>query len=236
MAGSTIALPARRRRAASIRLPAAAAARANMRPPVTEPPQDPTRAQPGPTIQQLVELAAQGDQAAVAELLTSHLDALQEFVRRRMGTPLLRRESTSDVVQSICREALEKADRFRFPEANAFRRWLYAMAERKLGHRYEFYAAERRRSDREQQQGSRAHELPGAGASPSRAAMAREEMARVESAFARLPAHYQQLIVQARVQGLSREQIAAQTGQAPAAVGNMLFRALAALAEELERG
>ncbi|HLU38146.1 MAG TPA: sigma-70 family RNA polymerase sigma factor [Planctomycetota bacterium] len=191
-------------------------------------------------IRTLVERAASGDRAAVAELLTGHLDELQAFVAGRIGGAVLRRETSADIVQSVCREVLEKAGQFRFPEANAFRRWLYATAERKLGHRHEYHVAARR---------DVAHEvalppsvelgaLGGAAgsASPSRAAIAREQMDRVEAAFARLPAHYREVIVQARVQGLSREEIATRTGRSPAAVGNLLFRALAALADELAAG
>ena len=191
-----------------------------------------------PSIEALVQRAADGDREAVAQLLTVHLVELQAFVRGRMGGQLLRRESAADVVQSICREVLEKSDRFRFPEEHAFRRWLYAMAERKLGHRYDYYAAARRSAGREATLPSSvdlgALGVAAAGGSPSRQAMAREEMARVEAAFAALPEHYRDVIVQARVLGRSREEIAAQAGKNPAAVGNLLFRALAALAERLD--
>jgi RNA polymerase sigma factor (sigma-70 family) len=190
-------------------------------------------------IKALVARAAGGDRAAVADLLGAHLDSLQAFVRRRMGAPLLRRESTSDVVQSICREVLEKSHRFRFPEENAFQRWLFAMAERKLGHRRDYHAAARRAQRREAAPPTSV-DLDalggGEGPTPSRCAAAREEMQRVERAFARLPEHYREVIVQARILGMSREQIAAASGRAPAAVGNMLFRALAALAEALQEG
>jgi RNA polymerase sigma-70 factor (ECF subfamily) len=193
-----------------------------------------------PDIDSLVQRAAAGDRAAVAQLLTSHLDELQTFVRGRMGASLLRKESSADIVQSICREVLENAARFRFAEENAFRRWIYATAERKLGHRYEYYGAARRDAAQEAS-------LPGSvelsalgvdagSATPSRQAMAREELDRVEAAFGRLPAHYREVIVQARVHGMSREEIAARSGRSPAAVGNLLFRALAALADALAEG
>lgn len=191
-----------------------------------------------PQIEALVQRAAAGDRDAVAELLTGHLDELQAFVRGRMGAQLLRRESSADIVQSICREVLEKSDRFQFPEEHAFRRWLYAMAERKLGHRYEYYAAARRATGKEATLPSSvqlgALGIDAGGSTPSRQVMAREEMARVEAAFRALPAHYRDVIVQARVLGKSREEMARAAGKNPAAIGNLLFRALAALAEQLE--
>ena len=34
-------------------------------------------------------------------------------------------ESTSDIVQSVCREILQHKDRFQYPGEDGFRRWLY---------------------------------------------------------------------------------------------------------------
>ena len=62
---------------------------------------------------ELVERATTGDREAVEQLLARHLPRLERYVRLRAGA-LLRSEGVSDLVQSTCRELLEKADRFRF--------------------------------------------------------------------------------------------------------------------------
>jgi RNA polymerase sigma factor (sigma-70 family) len=186
-----------------------------------------------PAVRALIERAAAGDAAALAELVEHHLDELRSFVRARSATLPLRWESSSDIVQSVCREVLSSADAFRYPEQNGFRRWLFKTAERKIGHRRDYYGAEKRDVRRDA-----AHEDLGAlraeSPSPSREVIAREEMERVERAFLELPEHYRDVIYQARVLGRSREEIGRESGRAPAAVGNLLFRALAALAEKLE--
>lgn len=186
-------------------------------------------------VRALIERAAGGDASALAALVDQHLDELRAFVRARAQSLPLRWESNSDIVQSVCREVLSNAEAFRYPEQNAFRRWLFKAAERKIGHRRDYYGAEKRDVRRDaalEDLGA----LRATGPSPSREAIAREEMERVERAFLALPEHYRDVIYQARVLGRSREEIGKESGRAPAAVGNLLFRALAALAEKLEPG
>ena len=78
-----------------------------------------------------IERATQGDVVAVDALLGLHLPELQEYVRRRMGD-VLDQESSSDLVQSTCREVLQHLDRFQFDGEEGFRRWLWATALRKI--------------------------------------------------------------------------------------------------------
>jgi RNA polymerase sigma factor (sigma-70 family) len=68
---------------------------------------------------------------------------------------------------------------------------------------------------------------------PSQQAAAREELERVEGAFDRLPEQYRQVIVMAKIMGLSRAEIAVELGRTELAVRTLLSRALAQLATEL---
>src|SRR5215207_3597350 len=135
----------------------------------------------------LSERAAAGDRAAVEALLERHLPGLRAFVRLRAGPLVRARESSSDLVQSVCREVLEHSERFQHATESAFRQWLYTTALRKIQHRRDYWAAEKRNPGREA--------APGAGASdadagvlacyrslssPSRHAVAREELERIE--------------------------------------------------------
>ena len=53
-----------------------------------------------------------------AALLVPHLPDLRSFVRRRVGDLIRSRESSLDLVQSVCREMLENRSRFRFTECS----------------------------------------------------------------------------------------------------------------------
>src|SRR5258705_6880905 len=76
----------------------------------------------------LAERAAAGDRAALDELVVRHVDGLRAFVRLRVGPELRARESSSDLVQSVCREVLQDARRFQHAGESAFKSWLYTTA------------------------------------------------------------------------------------------------------------
>jgi RNA polymerase sigma-70 factor, ECF subfamily len=196
----------------------------------------------------LVTAAAGGDTTAVQQLLQRHLPGLRAYVRLRAGATLRKHESSSDLVQSVCRDVLENMGRFRYPGEAAFRAWLYATALRKIADRAEYWRAAKRDPGREVR--IEGHAAPTAPSthddarlldvyrasffSPSQAAMGREALARIEQAFEKLPEDYREVIVLSRVVGLSRAEIAERMGRTEASVRNLVSRALAELAEHLE--
>ncbi|MBK8975791.1 MAG: sigma-70 family RNA polymerase sigma factor [Planctomycetes bacterium] len=175
----------------------------------------------------------------VGELLEEHLPGLRAFVRLRSGGMLRELEASTDLVQSVCREVLEHADRCQHGGEAGFRRWLYRTALRKIADRYAFYRAARRDVRREERGAPDDASLVGAYASicsPSRAASAREQVERVEAAFDLLPAAYRDAIVGARLLGLTTRELATQLGRSEAATRTVLCRAIARLVELLDEG
>jgi RNA polymerase sigma-70 factor (ECF subfamily) len=190
----------------------------------------------------LVENAARGDRQAVEVLLQRYLPGLHAFVRLRAGQLVGAKESSSDLVQSVCREVLEHIETFRYPSEGAFKHWLYTTALRKILHKHEYYRAEKRDVLREVQQSSGSNSSGDAAAlnayqtfsSPSGQAIVREELERIELAFEKLPDEYREVIVLAKVVGLSRSEIGERIGKSEGAVRILLHRALARLAQVLE--
>jgi len=188
----------------------------------------------------LAEKAAAGDAGAMQTLLEMHLEGLRAFVRLRTGPELRQRESSSDLVQSVCREILEQAHRFQHPSESAFRRWLYTTALRKISDRAEHWRAQKRDAGREQafpsqgEAGLLQRYASFSSSSPSQHAMVREEVERVERAFGELTEEQREVITLAHVAGLSRAEIAEQMGRTEGAVRVLLHRSLARLAEVLE--
>ncbi len=179
------------------------------------------------------------EQPALEILLQDHLPGLRAFIRLRFGVALRAKESSCDLVQSVCREILEQADRFKYGEELGFKRWLYRTAVRKIADRVEYYHAQKRDVKREiaaRMGSSDADVLScyGSFCTPSRQASAREELLRVERSFDRLPERYREVILQARILGVSRAEIGAQMGCSQAAVRTLLSRAVARLAELLD--
>ncbi|HLQ39145.1 MAG TPA: sigma-70 family RNA polymerase sigma factor [Planctomycetota bacterium] len=184
-------------------------------------------------VSSLVLRASRGDSTAIETLLAQHLPALRAFVRLKAGALLLQRESCSDLAQSVCRDVLEHADRFRFGGTAEFRKWLFTTAMRKIADRYEHWRAEKRDPGREQSADEQALEGYRAFCTPSRHAAAREELATVELAFGQLAEEKQEVIIRARLFGMAHAEIAAELGKTEGAVRTMLSRALAELAEHL---
>lgn len=198
----------------------------------------------GEPFEKMVESASRGDAAAVDDLLERYLPGLHGFVRLRAGGRLLDRESTSDLVQSVCREVLQHIDRFQHGGEVGFKYWLYRTAERKIADRYEYYRAAKRDLDREVTGGA-----PGSGrtgpdalldcyrsfCTPSGQAIVNEELERIEKAFAALGDDQREVILLSRMIGLPRSEVAAKMGRSEGSVRMLLSRALAAFAEQLDR-
>ena len=173
------------------------------------------------------------------EALERHLPGLQLFVRARVDRLVESKESSADVVQSVCREVIEHIDRFEHRSDLGFKQWLYRTAERKIIDRFRYYTAEKRAAGRELAaadlpDGGALHDTRGLFYTPSHDAIVREELAAAQAAFETLPTHYQQVIVLSRVQGLSHADIAQRLGKSEGAVRNLLYRGLAAISDALD--
>jgi RNA polymerase sigma factor (sigma-70 family) len=188
-------------------------------------------------VEQLVVRARAGDHAACEALLSAHLPALRGFVRLRLGRALRSKEESLDIVQSICGDALKDLRGFEHRGAGSFRRWLLQRAENKLRARGRFWARERRALQSEvpledaDLAGLRelAHTF-----TPLDAATSREELLRLEGAFAELAEPDRTVILLARVAGLDHAAVAAEMGRTVVATRTLLSRALARLAGRLE--
>jgi len=189
----------------------------------------------------LYERAENGDRDAVDALLGRFLPGLRAYVRLRSGKLLRARESTTDLAQSACREVLANLDRFEHGGEAGFRYWLYTTALRKIRKRAEYWQAEKRDAAREVpisgSDGESDRDLMEAYRSlstPSQNAMAREELERVEGAFDGLSDEDREVIVLARVVGLSHAEIGERLDKSEGAARVQLHRALGRLAELLD--
>ena len=191
-------------------------------------------------IEALTAAAATGERSAVEALLVHYLPQVRAFVRLRTGEAMRARESSSDIVQSVCREILGRAESFRHPEREAFRRWLFTTALRKVKDHQAYHLAARRDLRREHvgQESQPDIALLQAYSSmitPSRAAVAVEELELLERAMDTLDDTYREVITLSRVVGLSHASIGEQLGKSPGAVRMLLHRGLAQLVAAMEQ-
>jgi len=190
----------------------------------------------------LMEAATQGDAGALASLLARHLPDLNVYVRLRLSRKLRGVEETVDIVQSVCRDVLQNERGFHYEGEAQFKAWLFNAAVRKIVDKAEHWSAAKR--DRNRDRAIDSDDTRGGLRfeseietsfrkvwSPSHDAIGRETMERIEKAFSELPEEKQEVILLARIVGMSRTQIAAHMGRSESAIRNLLPRALAELAE-----
>lgn len=184
----------------------------------------------------LLARARTGDREAREALILRHLDRLRAFVRLKSGPGLRARESCSDLVQSVCREALGELGRLEVDGEDGFQRWLFAVALHKIGRRVEYYRAAKRDPGREETGDAALLSAYGAVVTPSADAAAREEVAHIEAAFDALSEDQREALIQVRLLGRPHREVAEETGRSEEAVRQLLYRARARLALLLRDG
>lgn len=177
--------------------------------------------------------AAPGDLQAFDALLQRHLPQLHAFVHVRLGN-LRARESSLDVVQSVCRELLSSPDASVSRSEERFRAWLFTSALNKLRERHRRQHADRRDVDRE----VRAPEDDSFTAvahllTPSQDAIGNEVAAAMRDALAELTEEHREVITLARLVRLPHKVIAEVMGRSEDATRQLLARAIVKLARGL---
>lgn len=188
--------------------------------------------------EQWIDSASKGDALAINALLEQHLPGLRAFIRLRAGERFRAKESSSDLVQTVCREVLQHVDRFQYDGEAGFKQWLYTTALRKIMDRHRYYGRDKRNIERDIGSPAATDDAGLVDAyatfhTPSRDAMLKEEIGRVESAFDELPDDYREVITLHKIVGLSHREVAEQMGRSEEAVRKTLSRAMARLSRIL---
>ena len=188
-------------------------------------------------LRQLVQKATAGDGPSVEALLQRYLPRLRGFVRLRMDASLRQRESSSDLVQSVCREVLQHAGTFVYDGEERFRAWLFKTALNKMLEHKRAASAQKRDVRREVAIGDEVDyaDLRLALQSPSQVAIAGELAQQVEAAFDQLSDDHREVITLARIVGLPQAEIARQMDRGEGAVRMLLSRALVAFVAAMDR-
>lgn len=201
---------------------------------VTDPPmQNPPHENEDDSLRELIGRAQGGDPDAVEELIERHYDDVRAFVRLQVDPALRARESSSDLVQSVCRKLLESLHDFEYRGKGSFRQWLFTLALNRVRQKYKYQRAQKRDPGRECSVLDYVS-LRAPGPTPTQVAIAREESERIEREMDRLPPDYRQVLLLARVVGLPGREIARQMGRSEGAVRVLLSRATVRLLAAIE--
>lgn len=147
-----------------------------------------------------------------------------------MGPRLLARETSEDLVQSVCREVLDDLGDFHYEHERGFKSWLFIQALRKVQDRAKYHSRQKRDVGREVAI-DEAQLLSGYASflTPSRVVSQREDIERLERAFDKLPEDYRDVITWSKLLGLTHAEIGERMGRTETAVRALLYRALVRL-------
>jgi len=193
---------------------------------------------------QLVTLAQGGDDSALNQLCGIYAERVRRIVRFRMGPELRSQLESMDLVQEALIEAVKDIGDFTYRSHGDFLNWLSSIVENTIRDYVDRVHAAKRdvrrqvslnkvaaRTDRPQPDVG----LPAVTTTPSVVLSLREEFDRLEKAMDRLKPQYREVIMLAKIEGLSCKEIAGRLNKSPAAVAMSLSRGIIALTNLFER-
>ena len=193
--------------------------------------------------QHLVALAKDGDKSALNQLYSVYSERVRWMVRFRMGKELRSKLESMDMVQDTLIHALNDLDDFTYKNEGDFIRWLSTIAENVLRGNLKKLHTNKRDIRREvplnnyrPNAGSRLVENPGPieVTTPSVIMSRKEDLCNLEKAIDQLKPKYREVIVLAKIDGLSYKDIGKRLGKSEDAVGMLLSRAMLALTNVFE--
>lgn len=180
--------------------------------------------------------ATQGDRNALEQMLQRYLPHLHAYVHARLGDALEPRESSVDVVQSVCRQVLASRATHEFADEEHFRAWLFTAAVNKMREKFRHHRGQRRAVAREAGAlDESAFAVAAAFPTPSQDAIGKETAAAVAASLAALGEEHREVVTLARIVKLPHRVIAEVMQRSEPAVRKLLGRALLELAAELRR-
>lgn len=189
-----------------------------------------------PSDDELYERGTTGDAASLDALLARYMPQLHAYVHVRLSADVRARESSMDVVQSLCRDLLGERGKFEFRGEERFRAWLFTAALNKMRDKHKFHRVAGRDVRREAAAMNDLHAtLAQSLLTPSQDAIASEASRGLVAAMASLSEDHREVITLARIVKLPHRVIAEVMERSEPAVRQLLGRALFELSEELRR-
>lgn len=188
---------------------------------------------------ELLQRAIAGDSDAVEGLIREHEPRLLAFVRSRVGPALRARESVRDLLQEVLLEIVRGLPEFEYKSEPQFRAWLYTVAERRVHDRARYHRRGKRNVERDRglEDTTVGQELLRKGYStvstPLRKLQRKEDVRRLEDAFAALEEGEREVLSLAYFCGMSLAEIGEALGITSEAARKRKTRAQARLASKL---
>jgi RNA polymerase sigma-70 factor (ECF subfamily) len=190
--------------------------------------------------QALVTLAKGGNEPALEQLCKVYGERVRRIIRLRMGRELRSKLESMDMVQDVLMCAFRDLEDFTYTSEGDFLRWLGKIAENRIRDNLDKLHADKRdirkeiplHDDTTTSRDDRARVLePARNTTPSVILSRREELDKLEKAIDQLKPEYREVIVLAKIDGLSYQEIGDRLDKSADAAGHLLLRAMVALTD-----
>jgi len=190
--------------------------------------------------QELVILAKGGDDSALEQLCRVYGERVRRMIRLRMGKEIRPRLDSMDLVQEALVSALGGLKDFTYRNEGDFLRWLSRITQNALRDNLDKLYTDKRDIRKEVRLESYGPTTGGRFArtagpidatTPSVIMSKKEDLDKLEKAIDELKGDYREVIVLAKIEGLSYKEIGDRLGKSIDSVGHLLSRAMVALTE-----
>jgi RNA polymerase sigma-70 factor (ECF subfamily) len=186
--------------------------------------------------QKLIERVKSGDRDALEDLFALYRDRIHGLVRHKLGHGLRASLESSDVVQSVCLEAMKAIEGLEYKNEDGFLHWLARITENTIRDKHRYFGAQKRKNPEVDPDSPivTVSQAEGLGQTPSRAVGNVEQMELVLRALRQLPPDYAEIIRLTRFEKKSHQEAAEVMGKSEKAARMLLARARARLLKEME--
>ena len=189
---------------------------------------------------ELVTLAKGGDDSALEQLCRVYGERVRRIIRLRMGREIQPRLDSMDLVQDALLSALGGLEDFTYKNEGDFMRWLSRITQNELRDNLDKLYTEKRDIRKEVRlenykpttdNGFMGTPEAIEATTPSVIMSKKEDLDKLEKAIDQLKPYYREVIVLAKLDGLSYKEIADRLDKSIDSVGHLLSRAMVALTE-----
>ncbi|HEU4389005.1 MAG TPA: sigma-70 family RNA polymerase sigma factor, partial [Blastocatellia bacterium] len=163
----------------------------------------------------LLERVQQGDKQALSDLFQKNIRRLAVLVHYKMSPDLRRFADVDDVVQETLLEAYRDIDQFNYRKPGSFLSWLARIADHVIVDLARSQGRQKRAAElvRFKSESNPLGPDPAVSSTPSRILAEKENVALLIAKLDRLPDNYREVILLAKVEGLTTQELAGRLGQ-----------------------
>jgi len=177
----------------------------------------------------LVQRFRGGDDTAFSQLFKKYRPRLAVLIRYKLSESLRERIEVDDILQEVFLEATRDIGTFTYRSPGSFMSWLSRIADHVISDEARMRARVKRDGGEQvrfRSESNPAGPEPVDPATPSRTLLQTERAARLHAMLETLPPNYRDVILMAKIEGLSMEEIAQRMQRSREAVSVLLCRAL----------